>query len=93
MERMGEVVRASEFYRPTEQSWLSWGANVVKRPVVWALKSYLPSSGGYEGEYILNSVAKVNTSPFWEGSSKGAFIPLGCFCPPNPDLIMVTIET
>lgn len=57
MERVGEVVKMSDFYS-VEQSWLSWGANVVKKPVVWALKPYLPAYM-YDGDYVINSVATV----------------------------------
>lgn len=58
MERVGAVMKMSDFYS-VEQSWLSWGANVVKKPLVWALKSYLPASK-YEGDYVVNSVAMVS---------------------------------
>ena len=58
MERSGDAMKVSEFYN-VDKSWLSWGADVlVKRPVSWALKSYLPAST-YEGEYVINCVAKV----------------------------------
>ena len=58
MERSGDAMKVTDFYR-VNQSWLSWGADVfVKRPVSWALKSYLPAST-YEGEYVINCVAKV----------------------------------
>lgn len=58
MERNGDAMKVSDFYN-ADRGWLSWGADVlVKRPISWALKSYLPAST-YEGEYVINSVAKV----------------------------------
>ena len=60
MERTGEVMKVADFYS-VEQSWLSWGVNVVKKPVAWALKSYLPAAK-YEGEYVVNGVIKVSSN-------------------------------
>lgn len=57
MEKTGQVTKLADFYT-VEQSWLSWGASMVKKPVTWALKSYLQASK-YEGEYVINCVAKV----------------------------------
>lgn len=59
MERTGEVTKLSDFYSVQQQSWLSWGAGMVKKPVTWALGSYLPAQE-YEGEYVINSIAKVH---------------------------------
>lgn len=59
MEKTGEVTKLVDFYS-VEQSWLSWGVDIVKKPVTWALKPYLPAYK-YEGEYVVNSVAKVTS--------------------------------
>ena len=59
MERNGDAMKLFDFYN-VDQSWLSWGADVfVKRPISWALKSYRTATM-YEGEYVINCVAKVS---------------------------------
>lgn len=57
MEKTGAITKLADFYS-VQQSWMLWGANLVKKPVSWALKSYLPVYV-YEGEYVINCVAKV----------------------------------
>lgn len=59
MERRGDVTKMQDLYS-VKQSWLSWGVDAVKKPMVWALKSYLPASK-YEGDYIVNCVVKVTS--------------------------------
>lgn len=59
MEKTGEITKLAEFYSVQQRSWLSWGANMVKKPVTWVLGSYLPAYA-YEGEYVLNTIAKVH---------------------------------
>jgi hypothetical protein len=54
MERTGQVTKLTDFYA-VEQSWYSWGVGVVKK----GLKSYFQDPK-YEGEYVVNCVAKVN---------------------------------
>lgn len=64
MERRGDAVKLSDFYSQTTvtQGWLSWSASVVKRPLSWAMKTYLPASK-YEGGYVLSSIARVSVLP------------------------------
>lgn len=54
MEKTGQITKLADFYT-AEQSWLSWGANMVK---TWALPYFQDK---YEGQYVINCVAKVNT--------------------------------
>lgn len=80
MERTGEATKMPDFYQ-AEQSWLSWGANVVKKPVAWALKSYLPTSK-YEGDYVINNVARVSFARLNWGDYSIVFVFPGlcCYC-------------
>ena len=57
MERKGDIMKLSDF-QSMKQSWLSWGVGIVKKPISWALKSYLPASN-YEGEYVIIYIIKV----------------------------------
>lgn len=57
MEKTGHITKLSAFYN-VQQDWLTWGVNIVKKPITWALNTYLPASK-YEGEYVISSVAKV----------------------------------
>ncbi len=58
MERIGDVKKLSDFYS-SNQSWLSWGVGVVKRPVSWALSAYITDSK-YDGEYVISTIASVS---------------------------------
>ena len=57
MEKTGHITKLSDFYN-AQQDWLTWGANIVKKPISWALSTYLPAPK-YEGEYIIGNMVKV----------------------------------
>lgn len=60
MEKCGTVVKMSDFVQATEKvGWLTWGVNMVSKPVGWALSGYV-SSGKYNGEYVLTTLLKVS---------------------------------
>ena len=69
MERAGEITRVSEIRQSVDQGssavgWLSWGVGVIRKPVSWAMKNYLPSSTGtnVDEEYVVVSAVKVYKS-------------------------------
>lgn len=61
MERTGHLMKLSDFYNLDQSSWVWWGVGMLKKPVSWVVKSYLPAVK-YEGEYVIKSLAEVK---FW----------------------------
>ena len=64
MESTGEIIKMSEIRQSVDQNvgWVSWGVGMIKKPVSWALKSYLSpsaSTNNIDEEYVVLSAIKV----------------------------------
>ena len=58
MEGIGHLVKLTDFYNTDQSSWMWWSVGMLKKPVSWAVKSYLPVTK-YKGEYIIKPLAEV----------------------------------
>lgn len=59
MEKGGDVTKLTEFAGNLDVGWVSWGVGMASKPVLWALRRYLPAKK-YTREYVVTSVLKVN---------------------------------
>ena len=59
MERTGQLVKLADFHRSSQESWLSWGVGLVKKPVSWAVGSYFSGSTKYTGGYVIKAMSEV----------------------------------
>lgn len=59
MERIGHLVKLSDFYATDQSSWMWWSVGVLKKPVSWAMRSYLAVKK-YEGGYIIKPLVEVS---------------------------------
>ena len=61
MERVGQVVKVDEYCSEycRQDSWISWGVGMLKKPLSWAVGSYISGSNKYTGGYVVKKMAEV----------------------------------